>query len=131
MRLKVMLPTERLVDEEVNKVIAEAEDGAFCILPRHIDFVAPLVAGLLQFERADGAEEFVAIDDGTLVKTGSEVLVATRNGVRGADLGNLRATVEQRFRTQYDRESSARAALAKLESNLVRRFMELGDGWRD
>ena len=131
MRLKVMLPTERLVDEEVTKVCAEAEDGAFCILPRHIDFVAPLVAGLLQFVRRDGAEEFLAIDDGTLVKSGSEVLVATRNGIRGADLGSLRATVEQRFRAQYDRERSARTALAKLESNIVRRFMELGEGWRD
>ena len=36
MRLKVMLPTERLVDEEVTKVIAEGSDGSFCLLPKHL-----------------------------------------------------------------------------------------------
>jgi len=131
MRLRIMLPTERLVDEEVTKVIAEATNGSFCLLPRHIDFIAPLVPGLLQFSRLDGGEEFVAIDEGTLVKQGAEVLVATTNGVRGASLGELRETVEQRFLVQYDRETMARSALAKLEVNIVRRFMELGDHWRD
>ena len=58
MRLKVMLPTERLVDEEVTKVIAEATNGSFCLLPRHIDFIAPLVPGLLQFSRPDGGEAY-------------------------------------------------------------------------
>jgi hypothetical protein len=58
-------------------------------------------------------------------------LVATTNGVRGADLGELRETVERRFRVQYDRENMTRSALAKLEVNIVRRFMELGDHWRD
>ena len=131
MRLKVMLPTEQLVEEEVTKVIAEAMNGSFCLLPKHLDFVAPLVPGLLQFSRADGGEEFGAIGEGTLVKQGAEVLVATTIGVRGADLGELRETVERRFRVQYDRENTARSALAKLEVNIVRRFMELGDNWRD
>ena len=45
MRLKVLLPTKVLIDEEVTKVVAEAENGSFCILPRHIDFVSALVPG--------------------------------------------------------------------------------------
>ena len=49
MRLTVLLPTEILVDEEVVKVVAEAQNGSFCLLPRHIDFVAALVPGLLSF----------------------------------------------------------------------------------
>ncbi len=52
MRLKVLLPTEVLVDEEVVKVTAEAENGSFCLLPRHIDFVAALVPSLLSFVKA-------------------------------------------------------------------------------
>ena len=131
MRLRVMLPAERLVDETVTKVIAEATNGSFCILPRHIDFVAPLVPGLLEFHRADGEEEFIAIDEGTLVKSGAEVLIATTNAVRGKALGELRRTIEQRFLALYDREKTARTALAKLESNIVRRFMELGERWND
>lgn len=130
MRLKILLPTEILLDKEVAKVIAEAENGSFCLLPRHIDFVAALVPGLLSFTIAEGHEEFLAIDEGILVKCGAEVLVSTRTAVRGPDLGALRHTVEERFRHLDDREKQARAASARLEIDLVRRFMELGEHGR-
>jgi F-type H+-transporting ATPase subunit epsilon len=126
MRLKVLLPTEVLVDEEVVKVIAEAENGSFCLLPRHIDFVAALVPGLLAFVPAEnGAEEFVAVDEGILVKCGPEVMVSTRQAVRGPELGRLKATVEQTFKVRTDQEKRARSALANLEANFIRRFLKL------
>jgi F-type H+-transporting ATPase subunit epsilon len=126
MRLKVLLPTEVLFDEKVTKVTAEAENGFFCILPRHIDFVTALVPGILSFETAGKGEEFLAIDEGILVKAGEEVLVSTRNGVRGTELGTLEKLVEEQFEILDDREKTARSASAKLEVDLVRRFMELG-----
>jgi F-type H+-transporting ATPase subunit epsilon len=127
MKLKVLLPTEILVDQEVTKVIAEAENGSFCLLPRHIDFVAALPPGILIFESAEGHEEFIAVDEGTLVKVGREVLVSTRNAVRSSELGTLKQIVEQEFRVLDDREKIAHSASAKLEADLVRRFIELGE----
>jgi F-type H+-transporting ATPase subunit epsilon len=126
MTLKILLPTEVLLDKEVSKVVAEAENGSFCLLPRHIDFVAALVAGLLSFTIGEEREEFVAIDEGILVKCGPEVLVSTRSAVRGSELGRLKQTVEERFRHLDEQEKQARAAAARLEADLVRRFMELG-----
>jgi F-type H+-transporting ATPase subunit epsilon len=93
MRLKVLLPSEVLLDAAVTKVTAEAENGAFCLLPRHIDFVAALLPGLLSFETEDGQEEFLAVDEGILVKCGAQVLVSTRQAVRGPDLGTLRQAI--------------------------------------
>lgn len=127
MKLKVLLPTEILVDQEVTKVIAEAENGSFCLLPRHIDFVAALPPGILIFESAEGHEEFIAVDEGTLVKVGQEVLVSTRNAVRSSELGTLKQIVEQEFRVLDDREKMAHSASVKLEADLVRRFIELGE----
>jgi F-type H+-transporting ATPase subunit epsilon len=126
MRLKVLLPTEVLVDEEVVKVVAEAENGSFCLLPRHIDFVAALVPGLLSFVPAgNGAEEFLAVDEGILVKCGPEVMVSTRQAVRGPELGTLKATVEKTFKVRTDQEKRARSALANLEAKFIRRFLKL------
>jgi F-type H+-transporting ATPase subunit epsilon len=127
MRLKVLTPTAVLFDQDVTKVIAEAENGSFCLLPRHIDFVAALVPGLLSFTTSDEHEEFLAVDEGMLVKCGAEVLVSTRMAVRGPDLGVLQRTVEEQFRRIDDHERQARAAAARLEADLVRRFMELGE----
>ncbi len=126
MKLKVLLPTEVLIEEEVVKVIAEAEDGSFCLKPKHVDFVAALVPGLLSFETTGGREEFLAVDEGTLVKCGAEVLVSTANAVRGPNLGTLKDTVEKQFMVVDDGQKSARSAVAKLEANLVRKFIELG-----
>jgi F-type H+-transporting ATPase subunit epsilon len=125
MNLKVLLPSEILMDEEVIKVVAEAENGSFCLLPRHVDFLAGLVPGLLAYVTPRGVEQFLAVDEGILVKCGPKVLVSTKNAVRGPELGSLEQTVDERFRVLEDREKTARSAFAKLEANFIRRFMEL------
>lgn len=130
MKLTVLLPTGILVDQEVTKVTAEAENGSFCLLPRHIDFLAALVPGLLSFENETGDEEFLAVDEGILVKCGAEVTISTRNAVRGVPLGQLREAVEKRFRVLDEREQQARAVLAKLEADLVVRFVRMGEKGR-
>jgi F-type H+-transporting ATPase subunit epsilon len=124
-KLKVLVPKQVVFDQEVTKIVAEAENGSFCLLPRHVDFVAALVPGLLEVHGPDGGEEFLAIDEGILVKAGAEVLVSTRRAVRGASLDQLEDTVEREFRVLDERERQARSAAARLEADLVRRFMEL------
>ncbi|MGD8743385.1 MAG: F0F1 ATP synthase subunit epsilon [Granulosicoccaceae bacterium] len=125
MRLQILLPTEVLVDEEVIKVIAEAENGEFCLLPRHIDFVAALVPGVLCFCAREGEESFAAVDEGVLVKCGRDVFVSTPNGVRGTDLKHLQALVEEHFLELDEHERKARTALARLEAGALRGFRDL------
>lgn len=124
MRLKVLLPSEVLINQEVTKVIAEAENGYFCLLPRHVDFVSALVPGILSFVSPEGSEVFLAVDEGILVKSGPEILVSTRNAVRGPDLGSLRQTVEEQFRVVSEQEKKARSAIAKMESGFIRRVLK-------
>jgi F-type H+-transporting ATPase subunit epsilon len=126
MNLKVLLPTEILVDEAVRKVTAEAANGSFCLLPKHVDFVAALVPGLLAFEtEKEGQEVFVAVAEGVLVKSGQEVLVSVRNAARGGDLGEMRQIVEEKFKILDDKEKTARTAMARIEAGFVRRFLEV------
>ncbi|MGK7925794.1 MAG: F0F1 ATP synthase subunit epsilon [Spirulina sp.] len=126
MILKVLLPSEVLIERSVTKVTAEAENGSFCILPRHIDFVAALVPGILSFELESGQEAFLAVDEGILVKCGPEVLVSTLNAVGSDNLEQLKQTVEQQFRVLDEREKLTRSALAKFEASIMRHFKELG-----
>jgi F-type H+-transporting ATPase subunit epsilon len=125
LRLRVFLPTETLVDEPARKVIAEAEDGAFCLLPRHVDFATALVPGILIFVDADGEERLLAVDEGSLVKAGEEVRVSVFNAIAGADLGRLRQTVDETFLALDEHEREARSALARLEAGTLRGFVEL------
>ncbi|AVZ29517.1 F0F1 ATP synthase subunit epsilon [Nodularia spumigena] len=126
MKLRVLLPTQILLEETANKINAEAENGAFCILPNHIDFVTALVPGILSFDSQNGEEIFLAVDQGILVKCGAEVLVSTRNAIRGTDLETLQQTVETQFKTLNEREKMARAAATKLEIGFIRGLVEMG-----
>lgn len=125
MNLKVLLPTEVLLDETVNKVTGEAENGSFTLLPRHIDFVTALVPGVFSYEDDDGREHFLAVNEGILVKSGDEVLVSVREAVRGGELGKLRRIVEEQFTFLDEREKTARTAMATIEAGFVRRFLEV------
>lgn len=128
MKLKVLTPITVLIDREVTKVIAEAENGHYCLLPHHVDFVTALVPGILSFATETDREIFVAVDEGMLVKCGQEVLVSTRNAVEGYDLSNLKQTVVKQFQVLDEKEKLTRSALAKFEISMMRRFKELGHG---
>lgn len=124
MKLTVRLPFEILLEEEVDRIKAEADNGWFGLLPRHIDFVTALVPGVMTFQPSGGAEEYLAIDHGILVKCGADVAVSTRNAVRGVDLSKLQDEVQRQFKAREEREKAARAYEAKLEADLVRHLME-------
>jgi F-type H+-transporting ATPase subunit epsilon len=125
MKLKILLPAEIFLNEEVTKVVAEAENGLFCLLPQHIDFTAALVPGVFTYSTAGGEDAYLAIDIGTLVKKGSDVLVSTRNAYRSPELGHLKEVVIAQFMEIDEREKKARTAVARLELDLLRRFMEI------
>lgn len=123
MLVKVLLPSGVLLEQAAAKVVAEARDGSFCLLPRHVDFVAALVPGILALTAQDGEETFLAVDEGVLVKRGPEVRVSTWNAVQGK-LGELQQAVLAQFRELGDQEQEARVALDRLEASLVRQILE-------
>jgi F-type H+-transporting ATPase subunit epsilon len=127
MRLRVLLPTRILLDERVTRVSAEAENGSFTLLPRHIDFVTALKPGLLTFVPENGREVYVAVDRAILVKREKDVFVSTPRAVKGEDLESLQRTIEEEFEWLSEHEKKARSALVGLEMSMIRRFLELGE----
>jgi F-type H+-transporting ATPase subunit epsilon len=90
-----------------------------------VDFVTALVPGLLSFVKGEGRETTIAVDEGTLIKRGDEVLVSVRRAIRGQELRSLRRKVEEEFEAVGEREKKARSAAAKIEADFIRRFLEM------
>ena len=126
MNLKILLPSGVLLDEEVEKITAEAENGYFTMLPRHVDFVAALVPGIFSYLTPAGRERYLAIDEGVAVKKGEEVFVSTARAVSGDDLAYLQETVETELKTLGENEKKARTVMSRLEADTLRRFTRLG-----
>jgi F-type H+-transporting ATPase subunit epsilon len=130
MRLRILLPTNVIADTPASKVTANGLHGSFTLLPRHVDFLAALVPGLLSYESPDREEAFAAVDSGVLVKYGRDVLISTARAVVSGDLATLRLTIDQEFLAIDERERVTRGVMARLEADFVRRFLELGDRLR-
>lgn len=125
MQVNLRLPTRTLFDGKALALFAVAENGAFGLLPNHIDFVTALVPSVLIVTTEDGKERFFGIDEGILVKRGHAVEIAIQRGVEGADLDSLRETVQATFVEIDEAERVARAALSRLEAGIMRRFANL------
>lgn len=124
MKLTVWVPSEVLLDEEVIRIKAQADNGSFGILPRHVDYVTALVPGVVTFQAPGRAEEYLAVDHGILVKCGPQVRISTRNAVRGTSMEQLKSEVRRQFEQREEIEKKAREMEAKLETDLVRRLLE-------
>ena len=123
MNLKVLLPFRVFAEKTgVSSIVAETSHGSFGLLPQRLDCVAPLVPGILIFESTTEGEIFLAVDEGVLVKTGPDVLISVRRAMLGADLQQLRATVEQEYLALNEQEQNVRSVMAKLESGFLQRL---------
>ena len=123
MNLKVLLPFQIFAEKiGVSGIVAETHEGSFGLLPHRLDCVAALVPGILIYETKEEGEAYVAVDEGVLVKTGSDVLVSVRNAIAGTDLGQLREAVQREFLHLDEQEKNVRSVLAKMEGDLMRRM---------
>ena len=125
LHLKILLPFGVFAEETgVSRIIAETSAGSIGFLPRRLDCVTSLVPGILTYETETAGELFIAVDEGVMIKNGTEVLVSVRNAIAGKDLARLHQAVEEEFLSLNEHQRDIRFALAKLESGFIRRLAE-------
>jgi F-type H+-transporting ATPase subunit epsilon len=125
MLLKVLVPSKIIAQiHDVTRIVAETPQGSFGMLEHRLDCVGALVPGILEYGTSDGATAYFAVDEGVLIKTGSEVLVSVRRAIGGNELAPLHEAVGREFRALDSRDRDVRIAVAKLESSLVFRLSE-------
>ncbi len=129
MQLEILLPFRVFASERaVMRIVAQTLQGSLGLLPRRLDCVAALTPGILSYETESGGENFVAVDAGVLVKAGSQVTISVRRAIAGNDLQQLREAVEKEFLAINEQEQTVRSAMAKLETGLLRRFVDFQHG---
>jgi F-type H+-transporting ATPase subunit epsilon len=123
MTLKILLPFQSFLEKNgVRSIVADTSGGSLGLLPHRLDCVAALRPGILSYAVDGEAEAFVAVDEGVLIKTGTDVFVSVRGATGGTDLGRLRQAVQQEFLAEDAAENSMRAVMAKIETGLLSRL---------
>ena len=125
MNLRILLPFQiYAIKTDVKRIVAQTLQGSFGLLPQRLDCAAALVPGILTYETHAEGEIYLAVDQGVLVKAGSDVLVSVRNAIGGTDLEQLHEAVKREFLNVDEQEKNVRSVLAKRESGFIRRFRE-------
>jgi F-type H+-transporting ATPase subunit epsilon len=129
MNLKILLPFRIFADlTGVTEIVVETSAGSVGLLSHRLDCVTALVPGILTYVENGHAPVYVAVDEGAMVKTGSDVLVSVRHAIGGTDLNRLHEAVNNEFVKIDEQERNMRAAVAKMEGGLVRRVAEFQHG---
>ena len=84
-----------------------------------------MVPGILTYQCNNQAPQFVAIDQGVLVKTGKQVSISVRRAISGQSLETLQQAVTQEFIHLDEEQQALRAVLAKLETGFLKQFSSL------
>lgn len=110
---------------DIVRIVAEGPTGLYGIWPNRLDCVLPLVPGIFSYTRSGGKEEFLAVGEGFLIKTGPAVKLSVRNAIDGGNLGQLRERVEKEFRRQKEEEQQMRSVIYRLETDFIRQFLKM------
>ena len=123
MQLKVMEPEQMITETQADKIIAEGQNGSFCLEPRHVDFLSALKPGILLYTVGD-EEHYVAVDEGILVKCGKQVLVSVLNAIKGETLEELEQRIRKEFKKTEAMNQASKIAIKSMEADLLLRFLE-------
>ncbi len=125
MNLKILLPHRVFCEQRgVSSIVAETGAGSMGLLPHRLDCAAALVPGILMYE-ARSIRNYVAVDQGVLVKAGADVWVSVRRAMAGVGLEELKSEVRRSFLQLDEAERDLRVVVARMESELIRQLTKL------
>ena len=124
MKLRVLTPTEVMLEQEVAHVTAEDLSGSLGIRPGHAPLVTALVPGIVVARAPDGTQRYLAVRGGVMLVGGEEVEIVSRQVVASSDLGHLAETVVKRFEKQDEQDRTNRVAFEKMRLSFMRRVLE-------
>ena len=125
MNLKILLPYGVFADiKNVKKIVVDTTAGSYGMLPQRLDCTAALVTGILLYETASEGEKYVAVNEGILIKTGTQVSISVRHAIGDAPLGRLKEMVEKEMLELDELEINARTVMAKLETGFLQSFQK-------
>lgn len=124
MNVEIIIPNKTIVEKKIDSITAPGTEGNFQILPRHIDFVSSLKAGILTL-LVDGSEEYYAINYGILVKKADLVYVVCQQVIKGESLEKLNQAVEEKLSVLSETEKVTNEILSRMEIATLKRISEM------
>jgi F-type H+-transporting ATPase subunit epsilon len=124
LRLEIVTPEATVYSQPVEMVTLPAIEGQMGVLPQHVRLITQLVPGEL-IVRRDGRDEFLAVGEGLVEVTNTQVSIVTNMAVgvesideAVAEEARQRAAARLKERLSTEEVASVNAALARSLAQL-------------
>ena len=124
MKLRVLTPTEVILEQDVVHVTAEDPTGSLGIRAGHATLVTPLVPSVVHARSSNGQNQYVAVNGGVMLVDGDVVEIVSRQAIVGKDLEHLETHVVSNFEKEIREDQANRAAFEKLRVSFMRGVIE-------
>jgi len=121
LKLELVSPERKLLDLEVDEVVAPGVEGDFGVLPDHSPFLTALNIGELTYKH-DNTTEYAAIDRGFLEVNDNRVIILAEGAELGREI-DLEEAIKRKVEKEKELESARQEEshkFSKAEAELTR-----------
>ena len=128
MKLRILTPTEVVLEQDAVHVTVEDQTGSLGIRPGHAALVTALVPGIVQTRTEGGSEHYIAVNGGVMLVNSDTVEIVSRQAIQGTDIAQLENNVLSEFEKDVEEDRANRAAFEKLRLNFMRGVIDYDKG---
>ena len=121
-KLKVITPTQTMINEEVEMVVVPGSEGHFGVLPLHAHTLSTLDRGIVTVYENNDASNEIIIDGGIADVTpqGCSILVERAEIVKSLDKNEI----EKKYQLHKDKENSFENPIEEKANNDELKWLE-------
>jgi F-type H+-transporting ATPase subunit epsilon len=124
MKLEIVTPQATVFCEEVDMVTLPAVEGQMGVLPHHVRLITQLVPGEVVVSR-NGQDRFLAIGEGLVEITGTEVSIVTDMAIPADQIDEARVEEARQRAAARLSEKLSDEEVASVNSSLLRSLAQL------
>jgi F-type H+-transporting ATPase subunit epsilon len=124
LKLEIVTPDGPAYSQDVEMVTMEAVDGQIGILPFHTRLMTQLVPGEMIVTR-DGREELLAVGEGLVVVTGTQVAVLTDMAIAAEKIDEAKVEEARQRAAARLLDKISDEEVASVNASLVRSLVQL------
>ncbi|NLA11014.1 MAG: F0F1 ATP synthase subunit epsilon [Firmicutes bacterium] len=122
---EVVTPERKILQEEVDSVIAPGTEGYLGVLPRHTPLLTTLKPGVVSYRKAAGADERLAVSGGFMEAGPDRVVILADTAELAGEIDVERARQARERAERRLQERPAELDVARAEAALARSLARL------
>lgn len=122
---EVVTPEEKILEEEVESVIAPGTEGYLGVLPRHTPLLTTLKPGVVRYRKVGDRTESLAVSGGFMEAGPDRVVILADTAELASDIDVERALRARERAEKRLRERSPDLDVARAEAALARSLARL------